>query len=75
MGLLVGPPIEACLLVERVRADLLAAKEALENPAQLRNDEVVISGQNWVDGRQAARLLGLRTHHGQEADQAGEIPV
>jgi hypothetical protein len=26
----------------------------------------VIAGQDWVDGRQAARLLGLRTHHGKK---------
>jgi hypothetical protein len=30
----------------------------------------VIATQNWIDGWQAARLLGLRANHSQEADQA-----
>ena len=40
-------------------ADLKAflAREALENRADLRDNGLVIAGQDWVDGRQAARLL------------------
>ena len=48
---------------------------AQENPAQFRDYEIVICGQDWVDERQAARLLGLQTHHGQEEDQAGEVSL
>jgi hypothetical protein len=50
-------------------------RETLENPARLRENGAVITGQDWVDGRQAARLLGLRAHHGQEADQKGEVSL
>jgi len=34
----------------------------------------LFTGQDWVDGRQSARLLGLRDHYSQEADQRGEVP-
>jgi hypothetical protein len=51
------------------------AKETLENPANLRENWTVIAGQDWVDGWQAARLHGLRAHHGQEADQTGEVSL
>jgi hypothetical protein len=50
-------------------------KETLENPAHLRENEPVTAGQDWVDGRQAAWLLGLRAHHSQEADQTGEVSL
>ena len=50
-------------------------RETLENPARLRKNEPVIASQDWVDGRQAARLLGLRAHHGQEADQTREVSL
>jgi hypothetical protein len=35
------------------------AKEALENPARLRENKPVIADQDWVNGRQAARFHGL----------------
>ena len=38
-------------------------KETLENQRLLRDNGSVIAGQNWVDGRQATGLLGLRDHH------------
>jgi hypothetical protein len=53
----------------------VTTKETLENPARLRENGAVITGQDWVDGWQAARLLGLRAHHGQEADQKGEVSL
>jgi len=34
------------------------AKETLENSVRLRVNGVVIAGQDWGDGRQAARFLG-----------------
>ena len=42
---------------------LAGVKETLENPAHLRENEPVTAGQDWVDGRQAAWLHGLRAHH------------
>jgi len=51
------------------------AKEALESPSDPRDNGAVITGQDWIDGWQAARLLGLRADHGQEADQAGEVSL
>jgi magnesium-transporting ATPase (P-type) len=53
----------------------VVAKEALENPSDPRDNGAVITGQDWIDGWQAARLLGLRADHGQEADQAGEVSL
>ncbi len=38
---------------------LKSPRETLENPASLRENGVVIAGQDWVDGRQAARIHGL----------------
>ena len=32
------------------------ARETLENPLDLRDNSSVIAGQDWVNGRQAARL-------------------
>ena len=34
-------------------------RETLENPAHLRENGAVITGQDWVNGRQAARFHGL----------------
>jgi hypothetical protein len=51
------------------------AKETLENPGHLRDNGVVVAGQDWGDGRQAARFLGLRAHHRQEADQTREVSL
>ena len=34
-----------------------SVRETLENPGQLRDNGFVIAGQDWVDGRQATRLL------------------
>ena len=48
-------------------------REALENRSDSRDNDPVNAGQDWSDGWQAARLLGLRADHGQEADQAGEV--
>ena len=45
------------------------SRETLENPAYLRENEPVTACQDWVDGRQAAWLLGLRADHGQAVDQ------
>ena len=50
-------------------------KETLENQRHSRDNGPVIAGQDWVDGRQTARLLGLRDHHSQEADQTGEVSL
>ena len=50
-------------------------KETLGNPSDPRDNSSVITGQDWIDGRQAARLLGLRADHGQEADQTGEVSL
>ena len=36
---------------------ILGIKETLENQASLRENGPVITGQDWIDGRQAARLL------------------
>jgi len=47
----------------QLTSSILFAKEYLENPAHLRENEPVIAGQDWVDGRQAAWLHGLRAHH------------
>ena len=47
--------------------------EVLGGPGDLRGSAPVIAGQDWVDGRQAARFLGLRADHGQEAHQVGEV--
>ena len=41
----------------------LPVKEALENLVHPRDNDSVIAGQYWVDGWQAARLLGLQAHH------------
>jgi hypothetical protein len=35
----------------------LPARETLENQASLRENGPVITGQDWIDGRQAAQLL------------------
>jgi hypothetical protein len=35
------------------------SKETLENPARLRENKPVIAGQDWGNGRQAARFHGL----------------
>jgi hypothetical protein len=51
------------------------ARETLENQRHSRDNGPVIAGQDWVDGRQTARLLGLRDHHSQEADQTGEVSL
>ncbi len=40
-------------------AEVDLARETLENPARLRENGAVIAGQDRVNGRQAARLLGL----------------
>jgi hypothetical protein len=53
----------------------ISLRETLENPAYLRENEPVTAGQDWVDGRQAAWLLGLRAHNSQEADQTGEVSL
>jgi hypothetical protein len=53
----------------------LPARETLENPGHLRDNGVVVAGQDWGDGRQAARFLGLRAHHRQEADQTREVSL
>ena len=45
-------------------------KETLGNPGDPRDNGPVMAGRDRVDGWQAARLLGLRADHGQEADQA-----
>jgi len=37
-------------------------RETLENQGHSRDNVPVIAGQDWVDGRQTARLLGLRAH-------------
>jgi hypothetical protein len=42
--------------------------EALEDPSDPRDNGAVITSQDWIDGWQAARLLGLRADHCQEAD-------
>ena len=52
-----------------------APRETLENPGHSRDNGPVIAGQDWVDGRQTTRLLGLRAHHGQEADQTGVVSL
>lgn len=49
--------------------------ETLENPVNLRENEPVNVGQDWGDGGQAARLLGFRADHGQEADQTGKFSL
>jgi hypothetical protein len=48
-------------------------RETLGNPANSRDNGPVIAGQDWVDGRQAARPLGLRADHSQEADETREV--
>jgi hypothetical protein len=50
-------------------------RETLENQGHSRDNGSVIAGQDWCDGRQAAWLLGLRAHHGEEADQTGEVSL
>lgn len=45
-------------------------REALENQASLSENAPLIAGQDLIDRRQAARLLGLRADDCQEADQA-----
>ena len=64
-----------------------ATRETLGNPGDPRDNGLVITGQDWIDGRQAARLLGLRAHHRRyldprssvaeplEEDQAGEVSL
>ena len=52
-----------------------ASKAILKNPVDLRENEPVIAGQDWGDGGQVARLLGLRADHGQEADQTGKVSL
>ena len=47
----------------------------LENPGLLRDNGSVIAGQDWGNGRQTARHLGLRAHHRQEAGQTGEVSL
>ena len=37
----------------------ISSKETLGNPVDPRDNGAVIAGQDWVDGWQAARLLGL----------------
>ena len=51
------------------------SRETLGNPGEPGDNGAVIAGQGWGDGCQAARLLGLRADHGQEADQAGEVSL
>jgi hypothetical protein len=51
-----------CFGVEQA-AQVDKARETLENQRLLRDNGSVIAGQNWVDGRQATGLLGLRDHH------------
>ena len=36
---------------------IISARETLENQASFRENGPVIAGQDWIDGRQAARLL------------------
>ena len=60
---------------ERAILSRLGTRETLENPAYLRENEPVTACQDWVDGRQAAWLLGLRAHNSQEADQTGEVSL
>jgi hypothetical protein len=43
----------------------------VEHQRHSRDNSTFIAGQ--VDGRQAARLLGLRAYYDQEADQTGEV--
>jgi hypothetical protein len=43
------------------------------DPSKPRNNCGVIADQSRVDGRQAARHLGLRVDHNQEAHQAEEV--
>ena len=57
------------------RVELGVTKETLENQGQSRENGPVMAGRDWSDERQAAWLLGLRAHHGQEADQAGEVSL
>ena len=47
----------------------------MEKPSHLRDDGGVIARQDWGDEWHAARLIGLRAHHGQEADQTGEASL
>ena len=42
-----------------VQAACINVRETLENPASLRENGAVIAGQDWGDGRQAARFHGL----------------
>ena len=39
-----------------------SSRETLENRGRLRGNNPVIAVQDWFDGWQAARLLGLRAH-------------
>ena len=62
---------ENCDLMSRIDINTLTTqynvlqttRETLENQRLLRDNGSVIAGQNWVDGRQATGLLGLRDHH------------
>ena len=38
---------------------LRLARETLENPARLRENEPVIAGQDWINGWKIARFHGL----------------
>jgi hypothetical protein len=38
------------LVVNSVTKMMVTARETLENPARLRENEPVIAGQDWVDG-------------------------
>jgi hypothetical protein len=39
------------------RKTFVSSRETLENQASFRENGPVIAGQDWIDGRQAARLL------------------
>ena len=51
-------------------------RENLNDQRLSRGDSVpYIAYQDWVDGRQTARLLGLRDHDRQKADQTAKVPL
>ena len=48
-------------------------RETLGNPANSRDNGPVNKAQDWVDRRQAARLLKLLADHSKEAEKSGEV--
>jgi hypothetical protein len=48
-------------------------RDTLERPMPSSRELARDLGEDWVDGRQTARPLGLQAHHRQEAEQTGEV--